>query len=295
LGFGLYRRRAFIIVVSLAITLGLGVHAIDLVLIPATPTSYQNSPQPFTAAAIAAGDALFQKRCVTCHGTEGEGDGPLSTQLPIPPADLMMHLPMHPEGDFFSYITDGLDDGIMPSFADIPAEQRWNVVRALEARYAAKMVMSTLLPEVTTQPVSRAPDFGLPAPQGEAGTLGAIVQHQAVLLVFATLPQSQQRLDQLQQWRDALAQGGVAVVTITQSPEIRTAYALYERRPQVETAPASHIEFLIDRAGDIRARWRPGDQPDWTQLTALAREVKALTAAPSVELAPATPAGHVHG
>ncbi len=295
LGFGLYRRRAFIIAVSLAITLGLGAHAVDLVLIPATPTSYQASPEPFTAANIATGDAVFQQRCVACHGAQGEGDGPLAAQSPIPPADLMMHLPMHPEGDFFSYITDGLDEGIMPSFAAIPVEQRWDIVRAIEARYDAKMAMSTLLAEVTTQPAPRAPDFALPEPQDDAGTLSALLQHQAVLLVFATLPQSQPRRDQLRQWHDALAQAGITVVTVTQSPEIRAAYALYERRPQIDTPPAPHIEFLIDRGGDIRGRWRPGDMPDWTQLTALEREVKALTVAPSIDLAPAMPAGHVHG
>jgi putative copper export protein/mono/diheme cytochrome c family protein len=295
LGFGIYRRRAFIIAVSLAITLGLGAHAVDLVLIPATPTSYQASPEPFTAANIAAGDAVFQQRCVACHGVQGEGDGPFAAQSPIPPADLMMHLPMHPEGDFFSYITDGLDDGIMPSFAAIPTAQRWDIVRALEARYDAKMAMSTLLAEVTTQPAPRAPDFALPEPQDDAGTLSALRQHRAVLLVFATLPQSQPRLDQLRQWHDALDQAGIAVVTVTQSPEIRATYALYERRPQIDTPSAPHIEFLIDRGGDIRARWRPGDMPDWTQLATLEREAKALTVAPSADLAPAMPAGHVHG
>jgi putative copper export protein/mono/diheme cytochrome c family protein len=294
-GFGLYRRKAVIVAVGLAITLGLGIHAIELVLIPATPTSYQTSPEPFTAANIARGDAVFQQHCVICHGTLAEGDGPLAAQSPIPPADLMMHLPMHPEGDFFSFITDGLDDGIMPSFAAIPAAQRWDIVRAIEARYAAKMAMSTLLAEVTTQPVPRAPDFALPEPQGGAGTLSALLQHRAVLLVFATLPLSQPRLDQLAQWRDALDRDGIAVVKVMQAPEIRAAYSLYERRPQVETPPAPHIEFLIDRDGDIRARWRPGDTPDWTQLASLEREVKALTIPPSAEVAPAMPAGHVHG
>jgi putative copper resistance protein D len=294
LGFGLYRRHVVVSAVSLVIALGFGVWAVQLMLIPATPTSYQTSPEPFTASNIAAGDALFQQRCVVCHGAEGEGDGPLAAQSPIAPADLMRDLPMRPEGDFFSFITDGMDNGIMPSFAAIPAAQRWDIVRALEARYEAKRAMSTLLAEVTTQPVPRAPDFALPEPQGEAGMLSALLQRQAVLLVFATLPQSQPRLDQLQQWQDALAKAGATVVAITQSPDIRAAYALYERRPQIDIAPAPHIEFLIDRADHIRARWRPGDTPDWTQLAALEREIAALTAVPPVDLSPAMPAGHVH-
>ena len=294
LAIGLYLRHAIAIAVGCAIAFGLGTHVTQLVLIPATPTSYQTSPEPFAVSSIAVGDALFQQRCVACHGTEGEGDGPLAAQSPIPPADLMLHLPMHPEGDLFSFITDGLDNGIMPRFADIPAARRWDMVRALEARYEAKMAMSTLLAVVTTQPVPRAPDFALPEPQDESGTLTTLLQHRAVLLVFATLPQSQQRLDQLGQWRDALDQAGIAVVTVTQSPDIRSVYALYERRPQLETPPAPHVEFLIDRAGHIRARWRPGDTPDWMQLAALEREIAALTSVPPVDLSPAMPAGHVH-
>lgn len=291
LAIGVYLRHAIAIAVGCAIAFGLGTHVTQLVLIPATPTSYQTSPEPFAISSIAAGDALFQQRCIACHGAEGEGDGPLAAKLPIPPADLMLHLPMHPEGDLFSFITDGLDNGIMPRFADIPAARRWDIVRALEARYEAKMAMSTLLAEVTTQPVPRAPDFTLPEPQDDSGTLAALLQHRAVLLVFATPPQSQQRVEQLGQWRAALDQAGIAVVTVMQSPDIRSVYALYERRPQLETSPAPHVEFLIDRAGHIRARWRPGDTPDWTQLAALKREIAALTSVAPVDLSPAMPAG----
>jgi len=294
LGFGVYRRHVFAMATGLVVALSFGVRAVQTVLIPATPTSFQTSPEPFTVSSIAAGDALFQQRCAACHGTTGEGDGPLAGRSPIPPADLMLHLPMHPEGDFFSYITDGMDGGIMPSFAALPVARRWDIVRTLEARYAAQMAMSTLLAVVTTQPVPRAPDFALPEPQGEAGTLGELLQRQAVLLVFASLPQSQPRLDQLRQWHDDLATAGVTVLAVTRSPDIRAVYALYERRPQIDGAPAPHVEFLIDRVGDIRARWRPGDTPDWTRWDALEREIASLTSMPAVDLSPAAPAGHVH-
>jgi hypothetical protein len=204
-----------------------------------------------------------------------------------------MHFPTHPEGDVFSFITAGMD-GVMPGFVAIPAAQRWDIVRALQARYAAQKSISTLLAEVTMEPAPRAPDFALPEPQGDADTLSALLHRRGVLLVFAGLPQSQPRLDQLRQWQDVLAKAGVTVVTITHSADIRSAYALYERRPQLETLPAPHIEFLIDGAGMIRARWRPGDMPDWTQLAALEREVAALTSVAPIDLSPASPAVHVH-
>jgi mono/diheme cytochrome c family protein len=34
------------------------------------------------------GKSEFQSSCAACHGLDGEGKGPLSTQLKVPPADL---------------------------------------------------------------------------------------------------------------------------------------------------------------------------------------------------------------
>jgi putative copper resistance protein D len=295
IGAGIHRRHRFALVFGLALVVGLGARAAELLLVPATPTSYAVSPEPFAATTIAAGHALYAKNCVSCHGDEGRGDGPLGAELPIVPADLTAHLVMYTEGDLYSFITSGMDGGVMPSFAALDATQRWDLVVFLDAQRQAAAASSTMLAQVTRSPAPPAPDFTLPAPQGDAGTLGALLTQGGVLLVFATLPQSEPRLDQLRQWGDTLRQAGIAVATITDAPAIRDAYALYERRPQIEDeAPAPHIEFLIDRDGYVRARWRPGDTPDWTLLPALQREIAAMT---HLELAPApvaAPAAHVH-
>lgn len=34
------------------------------------------------------GEMLFRQNCVACHGATGAGDGPLSADLPVPPANL---------------------------------------------------------------------------------------------------------------------------------------------------------------------------------------------------------------
>ena len=39
-------------------------------------------------ATLRAGRDLFEKHCELCHGAEGKGDGPLSDELKVPPADL---------------------------------------------------------------------------------------------------------------------------------------------------------------------------------------------------------------
>jgi putative copper export protein/mono/diheme cytochrome c family protein len=293
IGVGIRRRRWLALLIGLALAVGLGARAVELLLVPATPTSYASAPEPFTAATIATGHALYVKNCVSCHGDEGRGDGPLGAELPIVPADLTAHLATHTEGDLYSFVTDGMDGGVMPSFAALDSTQRWDLVVFLDAQQQAAAASSTLLAEVTGSPAPRAPDFALPSAEGDAGSLQALAAQGGALLVFASLPQSQARLDQLRQWSDALRQAGIAVVTMTDAPAIRDAYALYERRPQLEDeAPAAHLEFLIDRDGYIRARWRPGDTPDWTQLPALQREIAAMT---HLELAPdVAPTAHVH-
>jgi mono/diheme cytochrome c family protein len=35
-----------------------------------------------------AGKSEFQSSCEACHGQDGKGKGPLSTELKVPPADL---------------------------------------------------------------------------------------------------------------------------------------------------------------------------------------------------------------
>jgi putative copper resistance protein D len=52
-----------------------------------------------------------------------------------------------------------------------------------------------------------------------------------------------------------------------------------------------HVEFLIDRAGYLRARWIPGELgASWAEISALVAELQALN-----REAPAPPpAEHVH-
>lgn len=290
---GIWQRKAWAMIVGAALLFGLGWRPIQLLAVAATPTSYAVSPVPFAVPTLADGAALYRQQCVSCHGEEGEGDGPLAAELPIAPLDLAAPaVAAQPDGDLFWWLTAGMDRGVMPSFAGLATAQRWDLVLYLDAERQARAATSTLIAEVTAQPAPVAPDFALPAAQDGAATLTALRAQGAVLLIFATLPQSQARLDQLAQWHDALSRSGTSVVTIVDAPDIRDVYALYEHSPQLEdAAPAAHVEFLIDRNGYIRARWRPGDTPDWTQLPALEREVAAMT---RMNLSPIAPTGHVH-
>ena len=57
--------------------------SLSLLTAEAYPTSFQTSPTGFSAAAIAHGQALFMQNCVSCHGPEGEGNGPAAAGLHI--------------------------------------------------------------------------------------------------------------------------------------------------------------------------------------------------------------------
>lgn len=49
------------------------------------------NPELNDPAAIAAGKQLFQSKCVTCHGTDGKGDGPAAMALDPHPANFTDH------------------------------------------------------------------------------------------------------------------------------------------------------------------------------------------------------------
>src|SRR5277367_1393919 len=54
----------------------------------AFPTSFWQSPSGYSAASIVRGAQAFAANCVSCHGVQGQGDGPAGKHLKLPPADL---------------------------------------------------------------------------------------------------------------------------------------------------------------------------------------------------------------
>ncbi len=87
------------------------------------PASAQAMKNPYEgqAAAAQAGKRLYARNCLSCHGRRGEGagnvpslvDGKLETATP---------------GEVFWFITKGDKDSGMPSWAQLPAKQRWQIV-----------------------------------------------------------------------------------------------------------------------------------------------------------------------
>ena len=47
------------------------------------------------------------------HGLAGHGDGPSAAGLKPPPANLVVHVPLHGDGHLFGFIHDGVEGTAM--------------------------------------------------------------------------------------------------------------------------------------------------------------------------------------
>ena len=86
-----------------------------------------------TPESLAAGEAGYVQNCQVCHGTEGRGDGPGAPGLTPPPADLTIHVPLHPDRDLFRFIHDGIPGTAMaPLGARLSDNDIWNLVNYIK-------------------------------------------------------------------------------------------------------------------------------------------------------------------
>lgn len=98
------------------------------------------NPIPPNTASITQGQALYQQICQVCHGPQGLGDGPNAASLSVPPANLRVHIALHPDNELYRIITQG--SGAMPPVGtNLTPDQRWHLVnflRTIEADAVGK-------------------------------------------------------------------------------------------------------------------------------------------------------------
>jgi putative copper export protein/mono/diheme cytochrome c family protein len=265
----------------------------------AYPTSYYTPAEPYAAASVARGAAVYAENCALCHGATGHGDGPAASRLPIRPADLTEpHLFAHSPGDLFWWVSHGMDEGVMPGFADVlNPNRRWDVINFIRAR-AAGVLAVRIGPEVTTAAApAEVPDFAAEA-GGVQQTLREVLETGPVLLVLFAPPAPVERLQQLAAAQPLLASAGLLVVAVglgtspDETPEgNRTPPFVVPVSSEVSSALAlfraaedgGETELLLDRAGKIRARWTnnmPGGVAPPGTLVADAERVARISITP---------------
>jgi mono/diheme cytochrome c family protein len=97
---------------------------------PAAEARKKNSVSS-NESSIAAGQKIYLKRCVACHGKTGNGDGPDAADLGIHPAKLSDPvIQAETDGELFWKITIGKKP--MPKYGTrLSPTDRWNVINYL--------------------------------------------------------------------------------------------------------------------------------------------------------------------
>ncbi len=223
---------------------------LDLLFVPAYPSSYFHSPTEFATTAIAEGAGLFPTHCAACHGAEGRGNGPAAAGLPIPPANLTAeHLWMHSDGELYWWLAHGIaaPDGspAMPGFAaTLSDDQRWALIDYVRAHNAGLVVARA----GDWTPALQAPELEadcVDGPRSMAKLRGGAVR----VLIGATTATALPGLTTILASPDAQpALAPAPGLCVARDPTVPAAYAIVTGRRL-----ATPTEVLVDAQGWLRA------------------------------------------
>ncbi|MFT3986262.1 CopD family protein [Aestuariivirga sp.] len=267
---------------ALMVMLGGGAIAIGgtALAVPAYPTTYATSPSAYAAGNLANARKVFRRECALCHGRAGHGDGQLMQMSGARAADLTQpHTADHTDGDLYWWITHGKPDTAMVGVADTTSEQdRWDLGKFVRLLTSSAQSI-TLSPEIVPmKPVIPAIGFDYTDADGDPASLSDLTGSKAVLLVLDQ-DQATDRLAELAQAGADFDKSGVVVIAATNGPvppgiltvssevqDVLNTWAYYRRSlrnpdPDDGNPTVQHMEFLIDRFGYVRARWRADEGP----------------------------------
>jgi mono/diheme cytochrome c family protein len=93
----------------------------------------KKNPVTVSESSLAAGQKIYLKRCVACHGKTGNGDGPDAADLGIHPAKLSdPTIQAETDGALFWKISVGKKP--MPNYGTrLSPSDRWNVINYLRS------------------------------------------------------------------------------------------------------------------------------------------------------------------
>ncbi|HLB12161.1 MAG TPA: CopD family protein, partial [Dehalococcoidia bacterium] len=105
----------------------IGMYLLAGELLTSAASGLPRNPIPPGAVSRAVGRVIYEEKCLSCHGSEGAGDGP-AVQKSQEGLDLRPHVLAHPSGQIWVWITYGLGTD-MPAFEDeLGDEERWHLV-----------------------------------------------------------------------------------------------------------------------------------------------------------------------
>jgi putative copper export protein len=294
------RKREMAVAIACVVLFGgIALVALRPGIVPAYPTSFYASTQPYAAPFIARGAPLYAANCTVCHGAGGRGDGPLAGKLSIRPADLTeAHLFAHKVGEMYWWVSYGRDNGVMPGFADkLTPDQRWDLINFLLAR-AAGVLTNEVGAEISTKAAPPLPDFAFEQ-NGAQNTMSQLVKGGPVLLVLFYAQAPRARLEQLAKLEPRFAAAGLQVVAVgvdrstvkvpsivTVSDDVRATLGLFRSR-----ADGGETELMLDRGANVRARWTVSGAAVLADVATLLRDAVRVA---SIPVAAANHAGHAH-
>jgi mono/diheme cytochrome c family protein len=88
------------------------------------------NPAARTSESLDRGQQLFNIYCFPCHGSAGQGDGPIAAKFVAPPSLTAAQARRYSDGYLYALIRYGR--GIMPPYGDkVRDDDRWHVVNYL--------------------------------------------------------------------------------------------------------------------------------------------------------------------
>lgn len=87
------------------------------------------------AEAIETGKAIYEKKCLNCHGINGLGDGPASRAMKKKPRNFKEAKFLYGSSDeeLFKTISKGIDGSLMPAWEEeLTEKERWSVLEYIK-------------------------------------------------------------------------------------------------------------------------------------------------------------------
>lgn len=230
---------------------------LHVVLVPATPTSFQTSPTGFTAASIAQGRVLYEQHCVACHGADGKGEGPLAASLPVWPPNLNGPLLWRrADGDLLWRILHGARDvgqggqSTMPGFGEkLDEPDAWALIDYMKALGAGQSLRAL---GSWPQPIG-LPDMAVRCGSQSPRRLSSWHGQRVRIVAGDATPTEDPRLVTVRLRPPSSSAAARADDCVADSAAAWEALALI-----AGTDPLAGTQLIADRDGWLRARAEPG-------------------------------------